>query len=418
MNIYLIIILFILVFDYLLSFIVRTLNLKALNPTLPSEFEDTFDKDKYLKSQDYTRTNSKFSYITSTFSLILSLSFIFGGVYNVIDQYAISSINQSLAYSGILTGLLFFGLLTIITDILSLPFSLYSTFIIEEKFGFNKTTISTFFMDKLKGYFLMAVLGAPILALILYFFNKFPTYAWLYAWLLLTVFSLVMQPVFNILIAPMFNKFTPLPEGPLLAKIQDYLKKVDFPVKKLEVMDGSKRSSHSNAYFSGMGKNKRIALFDTLVEQMDDDEIVAVIAHEVGHYKLKHVHTGILLSSLQSGIMFYILSWFIMNPDLFAVFKMESLSIYASLLFFSILYTPISMIMGFIFSFISRKNEFAADAYSAKTCNMPGKLITGLKKMSKENLSNLTPHWLNVMLNYSHPPVLERIKALADYKNN
>ena len=226
-----------------------------------------------------------------------------------------------------------------------------------------------------------------------------------------------MQPIFNLFIAPMFNKFTPLEEGPLLSKIKDYLKEVNFPVKKLEVMDGSKRSSHSNAYFSGMGKNKRIALFDTLVEQMDDDEIVAVIAHEVGHYKLKHVHIGICLSAVQSGVMFFILSLFIMNADLFGVFKMENLSIYAILLFFTILYTPISMIMGFIFSFISRKNEFAADAYSAKTFKMPKKLITSLKKMSKENLSNLTPHWLNVMLNYSHPPVLERIKALKDYKN-
>tara|TARA_Y100001970_G_scaffold59721_1_gene76079 strand:+ start:26047 stop:27285 length:1239 start_codon:yes stop_codon:yes gene_type:complete len=411
MNIYLIAIPFILVFEYILSFIVRTLNIKALDPILPSEFEDTFDKDKYLKSQDYTRSNSKFAYITSTFSLILSLIFIFGGVYNTIDQYVIS-----FGYSNIITGLLFFGLLTILTDLLSLPFSLYSTFVIEERFGFNKTTLNTFFMDKLKGYFLMVLLGAPILYLLLYFFNEFTDYAWIYAWLLLTLFSLVMQPIFNIFIAPMFNKFTPLPEGKLLDKIQDYLKKVDFPVKKLEIMDGSRRSSHSNAYFSGMGKNKRIALFDTLVEQMDDDEIVAVIAHEVGHYKLKHVHIGIILSSIQSAIMFYILSWFIMNPDLFEVFGMENLSIYASLLFFTILYTPISMIMGFVFSFISRKNEFAADEYSAKTYNMPDKLITSLKKMSKENLSNLTPHWLNVMLNYSHPPVLERIKALSGYR--
>ena len=410
MNIYLFIIPFILVFDYVLSFIVRTLNLKALDPVLPSEFEDTFDKDKYLKSQDYARVNSKFSYITSTFSLMFSLFFIFGGIYNLIDQYVIS-----FGYNSILTGLLFFAILTIITDVLSLPFSLYSTFIIEEKFGFNKTTLNVFFTDKLKGYFLMVLLGTPILATILYFFNKFPEYAWFYAWVLLTVFSLVMQPIFNLFIAPMFNKFTPLPDGPLLDKIQEYLKKVDFPVKKLEIMDGSKRSSHSNAYFSGIGKNKRIALFDTLVEQMDDDEIVAVIAHEVGHYKLKHIHYGILLSSLQSGIMFYILSLFIMNSDLFAVFGMKSLSVYASLLFFTILYTPISMIMGFLFSFISRKNEFAADEYSAKTSNMPEKLISGLKKMSKENLSNLTPHWLNVMLNYSHPPVLERIKVLHSF---
>ena len=411
MNIYLIAIPFILVFEYILSFIVRTLNIKALDPNLPLEFQDTFNKDKYLKSQDYTRSNSKFAYITSTFSLILSLIFIFGGVYNVIDQYVIS-----FGYNNIITGLLFFGLLTVLTDLLSLPFSLYSTFVIEERFGFNKTTLNTFFMDKIKGYFLMILLGSPVLYLLLYFFKEFADYAWIYAWLLVTLFSLVMQPVFNIFIAPMFNKFTPLPEGELLDKIQDYLKKVDFPVKKLEIMDGSRRSSHSNAYFSGMGKNKRIALFDTLVEQMDDDEIVAVIAHEVGHYKLKHVHIGIILSSIQSAIMFYILSWFIMNPDLFEVFGMENLSIYASLLFFTILYTPISMIMGFIFSFISRKNEFAADEYSAKTYNMPDKLITSLKKMSKENLSNLTPHWLNVMLNYSHPPVLERIKALSLYK--
>tara|TARA_B100000579_G_scaffold398222_1_gene378342 strand:- start:421 stop:1659 length:1239 start_codon:yes stop_codon:yes gene_type:complete len=411
MNLYLIAIPFILIFEYLLSSIVRFLNIKALDPILPSEFEDTFDKDKYLKSQAYTRQNSNFSYITSTFSLILSLTFIYGGVYNSIDQYAIS-----FGYSNIMTGLLFFAFIIIITDLLSLPFNLYSTFVIEERFGFNKTTLNTFFMDKIKSYFLMTLLGTPILYLLLFFFIEFTDYAWIYAWLLLTLFSLVMQPIFNIFIAPMFNKFSPLPKGELLDKIQDYLKKVNFPVKKLEIMDGSRRSSHSNAYFSGMGRNKRIALFDTLIEQMDDDEIVSVIAHEVGHYKLKHVHIGIILSSMQSAIMFYILSWFIMNPYLFEVFGMENLSVYASLLFFSILYTPISMIMGFLFSFISRKNEFAADAFSAKTYNMPDKLITGLKKMSKENLSNLTPHWLNVMLNYSHPPVLERIKALSLYK--
>ena len=411
MNVYFLIIIGILLFEYMLSFIVRTLNLKALDPNLPEEFKDTFDQEKYLKSQDYARENSRFSYITSTFSLLLSLIFIFGGVYNIIDLYV-----RSVGYGDILTGLLFFGLLTILTDILSLPFGLYSTFVIEEKFGFNKTTLSTYFMDKLKGYFLIILIGAPVFSLVLYFFGQYGENAWIYAWILLVAFSLVMQPVFNLFIAPMFNKFTPLEEGPLLSKIKDYLKTVNFPVKKLEVMDGSKRSSHSNAYFSGMGKNKRIALFDTLVEQMDDDEIVAVIAHEVGHYKLKHIHTGVFLSAIQSGIMFFVLSIFMMNSNLFLVFKMDHLSIYASFVFFSILYTPISMIMGFIFSFISRKNEFSADVYSAKTAKLPNSLISGLKKMSKENLSNLTPHWLNVMLNYSHPPVLDRIKALSKYR--
>jgi len=410
MNIYFIVIIAILIFEYVLSFIIRTLNLTALDPNLPEEFKDTFDQEKYLKSQDYTRENSRFSYITSTFSLLVSLLFIFGGVYNIIDQFV-----RSFGYGDIVTGLLFFAGLFIITDILNLPFSLYRTFVIEEKFGFNKTTLATYFTDKVKGYFLMLIIAAPLLSVVLYFFGQYGDNAWIYAWVLLVLFSLVMQPLFNLFIAPMFNKFTPLEEGPLLNKIKNYLKTVDFPVKKLEIMDGSKRSSHSNAYFSGMGKNKRIALFDTLVEQMDDDEIVAVIAHEVGHYKLKHVHTGIFLSAIQSGIMFFILSIFMINSDLFAVFKMDHLSIYASLVFFSILYTPISMLMGFTFSFISRKNEFAADNYSAKTAKMPEKLITGLKKMSKENLSNLTPHWLNVILNYSHPPVLERIKALKAF---
>ena len=221
-----------------------------------------------------------------------------------------------------------------------------------------------------------------------------------------------MQPVFNTFIAPMFNKFIPLEEGPLLDRIKEYLTKVDFPVKKLEVVDGSRRSSHSNAYFSGFGKNKRIALFDTLVEQMDDNEIISVIAHEVGHYKLKHIHSGLILNTIQSGIMLFILSLFLMNTDLFSVFQMENLSIYASMLFFSMLYAPISLILGVFFMIISRKNEFSADAYSSETAKMPDALISGLKKMSKENLSNLTPHWLNVFLNFSHPPVLDRVKAL------
>ncbi len=412
MNIYIFIIPFILFFEYLLSFIVRTLNLMALDPKLPEEFKDTFDSDKYIKSQEYTRTNSKFSYVTSTFSLLITLIFIYGGIYNIIDQWLIGFLENN-----IIIGLLFFGLLTLITDIISLPFSIYSTFVIEEKFGFNKTTYATFFFDKIKGYFLMIIIGAPVLSVILYFFETFPKeYSWIYAWALITIFSLIMQPIFNILIAPMFNKFTPMPEGPLLDKIKNYLQKVNFPVKKLEVMDGSKRSSHSNAYFSGLGKNKRIALFDTLLEQMDDDEIVAVIAHEVGHYKLKHIHSGIILSAIQSGIMFYILSLFLMDEMLFQAFYMDNISVYASLLFFSTLYTPISMLVGFLFSYISRKNEFAADAFSAKTSKLPDSLISGLKKMSKENLSNLTPHWLNVMLNYSHPPVIDRIIALRKFK--
>ena len=407
MTIYFIIIIGVIFFEYTLSCIVRYLNLGALDPSLPAEFSDTFDEDKYKKSQEYTKTNTRFSFITSTFSLAVSLIFILGGFYNTVDLYA-----RGMGYGEISTGIIFFGVLIFITDILSLPFSLYSTFVIEERYGFNKTTAKTFFIDKMKQYFLMMIIGIPVISLVLYFFGNFGDYAWLYVWVFLVSFSVVMQPIFNSFIAPMFNKFTPLEEGPLLDKIKAYLSKVDFPVKRLEVMDGSKRSSHSNAYFSGIGKNKRIALFDTLVEQMDDDEIVSVIAHEVGHYKLKHIYSGIILSALQSGLMLYILSLFLLNPDLFAVFKMDNLSIYASLLFFTMLYAPISMAIGVFFTVVSRKNEFSADAYSAQTAEMPEALISALKKMSKENLSNLTPHWLHVYLNNSHPPVLKRVEAL------
>lgn len=407
MNIYFIIIIGIIIFEYVLSFIIRTLNIRSLDPNLPQEFSDTFDEDKYKKSQLYAKANSSFDGITSTYSLLLGLIFIFSGFYNTIDIYA-----RSFEFNNILTGLSFFLILTLISDLLSMPFSLYRTFVIEEKFGFNKTTISTYFTDKAKQYLLMIIIGGPVLGAILYFFENTGELGWLYVWLFITFFSIIMQPIFNNFIAPMFNKFTPLEDGPLKEKITEYLNKVNFPVKKLEVVDGSKRSAHSNAYFSGFGKSKRIALFDTLVDQLDDNEILAVIAHEVGHYKLKHIHSGIILSSIQTGIMFFILSFFIMNESLFSVFYMDNLSIYASLLFFSMLYSPISMITGIVFMIISRKNEFSADAYSSKTANLPESLISGLKKMSKENLSNLTPHWLNVFLNYSHPPVIDRINAL------
>ena len=409
MDIFFFIIIGVIVFEYVLSFAVRTLNIRALNQNLPEEFQDVFDNEKYIKSQNYTRTNAKFSYVTATFSLVLGLWFILSGFYNSIDLYA-----RGFGFNEIITGIVFFGILFIINDILSLPLSIYRTFVIEERYGFNKTTYKTFITDKVKQYFLLVLIGFPFLYLVLLFFDIFNENAWLVVWLLMAVFMVLIQPLFNNFIAPMFNKFTPLEKGPLLEKIKTYLKKVDFPVKKLEVVDGSRRSGHSNAYFSGFGKNKRIALFDTLLEQMDDDEIVAIVAHEVGHYKLKHIQTGMISGIIQTGIMLYLLSLFINNENLFNVFQVENVSVYASLVFFSMLYAPISIISGVVSMIISRKNEFSADSYSAETANLPESLISGLKKLSSENLSNLTPHWLNVFLNYSHPPVLERVNALRD----
>ena len=407
MDIYFFIIIGVIVFEYLLSFSVRTLNIRALSSKLPEEFKDVYDNEKYIKSQDYTKTNAKYSYLTSTFSLGLGLWFILSGFYNSLDLYA-----RGFGFNEIITGILFFGILFMINDILSLPLSIYKTFVIEEKYGFNKTTYKTFVTDKIKQYFLLVLIGFPFLYLVLLFFDIFKENAWLVVWLLMASFMVLIQPLFNNFIAPMFNKFTPLEEGPLLEKIKKYLEKVDFPVKKLEVVDGSRRSGHSNAYFSGFGKNKRIALFDTLIEQMDDDEIVAIVAHEVGHYKLKHIQTGMISGIIQTGIMLFALSLFVNNENLFNVFQVENVSVYASLVFFSMLYAPISIISGVVSMIISRRNEFSADSYSAKTANLPESLISGLKKLSSENLSNLTPHWLNVFLNYSHPPVLDRVNAL------
>tara|TARA_B100001029_G_scaffold179232_1_gene188040 strand:+ start:9984 stop:11228 length:1245 start_codon:yes stop_codon:yes gene_type:complete len=410
MNIYFFIIIFAIIFEYLLSTLVNKLNLNALKPELPEEFADVYDKKKYAKSQNYTRTNTKFIFVTSTFSTIFILVIIQFGIFNDVDIFV-----RKFGYGEIINGLLFFGILTIINDLLNTPFSIYKHFVIEDKFGFNKMTISTFLMDKMKGYFLMIIIGVPIITLILYLFEGLGNLAWLYVWGTIALFSLAMQPIFNLFIAPMFNKFKPLEKGSLLSEIRAYVENVNFPVAKVDIMDGSKRSGHSNAYFSGFGKTKRIALFDTLLEKQKDEEILAVIAHEVGHYKCKHIQKGIILGVIQSGIMFYFMSLFINNQELFAVFKMDNLSIYASLLFFGMLYAPIEMFLGFIFNYLSRKHEFEADEYSAKTTGKPEHLISSLKKLSVENLSNLTPHWLNIALNYSHPSTLDRINALKMY---
>ena len=332
---------------------------------------------------------------------------IFFGLLNTVDLWL-----RGFGFSSIITGLIFFGVLFFIQDIIGTPFSLYRTFIIEEKFGFNKTSPKTYIMDKIKGYFLLIVLGGLILSLILFFFERFGRFAWLYAWLVLSGFLILIQPLFTLFIAPMFNTFTPLEDGELKDRINSFAQSVNFPISRIDVMDGSKRSSKANAYFSGLGKNKRIALFDTLIEKHSIDELVSIIAHEIGHYKKKHNIKGVVLGVLQTGIMFFLLSIFLNNPELFGAFKMENLSIYASLLFFSLLYSPVELIISFVGNKISRIHEFEADAFAHKSIGTGKHLIEGLKKLTVTNLGNLTPHPFTVWLSYSHPPVLERIRAL------
>ena len=407
MNIYLLIILSALIGEFLLRTVVRVLNLKALDPGLPNEFQGYYDEEKYAQSQEYTRVNTRFAFFTTSFDLIVILVFILFGGFNFVDQ-----IIRGFGLSTLPSGLAFFGILFFASDLISTPFSLYQNFVIEEDFGFNKMTLKTFILDKLKGYLLTLALGGVFLTAILFFFEKTGEYGWLYAWGIIGLFMILIQPLFTLVIAPMFNKFTPLEKGELRTAIENYAQKVGFPLSRIDVMDGSKRSAKSNAYFSGFGKQKRIALFDTLLEKHSNDEMVAILAHEVGHYKKHHIKVGILISILHTGLLFWLLSIFIDNPGLFEAFQMKEISVYGGLTFFMILYSPVELVLSVIMNAVSRRNEFQADAYSARTTEKSEHLISGLKNLSVSNLGNLTPHSLSVLLDHSHPPVLERITAL------
>ncbi len=409
MNAWLILILIILIGNYLLDLIVSVLNLKALSPDLPDEFKDTFDKEEYARSQKYTRVTSGFALIESSVSLFVTLCFILIGGFNYVDTFV-----RSYEYSSIVNGILFTGILILLSALLNLPFSLYSTFVIEEKFGFNRTTFKTYVSDFFKGALVAIVIGTPLLFLILWFFETAGSYSWLYCWIGVVIFSIILQFLAPVLIMPLFNKFTPLEDGDLKNKITTYSIKENFAMKGIFTMDGSKRSSKLNAFFTGFGKFRKIVFYDTLVEKLDEDEIVAVLAHEMGHFKLKHIVKMIIASILQTGIMFYLLSLILNNNGLFEAFGMEHVSIYASLIFFGFLYSPVNLFVSIVFNLMSRKHEYEADSYAASSTEIPEKLISGLKVLSKSNLSNLTPHPVNVFLHYSHPPVLNRIRALRN----
>ncbi|MBC8214482.1 MAG: M48 family metallopeptidase [Candidatus Marinimicrobia bacterium] len=411
MNIYFIIIITAILVEFLLGCISKLLNLRALNPVLPEEFIEFYDEEKYAKSQEYTRENTRFGFIISSLNLIIILVMILFGGFDYLDKF----VRGFEFTSPITNGLVYFAILFFVKDILMIPFSLYANFVIEEKYGFNKMTYKTFISDKLKSYLITIILGGLVMSGILFFFENTGELAWLYAWIAVSVFSVLIQPLYNAVIAPMFNKFTPLEDGELKNIITNYTQKVKFPITRIDVMDGSRRSSHSNAYFSGFGKRKRIALFDTLIEKHSTNELLGILAHEVGHYKKRHILKGIIISVIHSGILFFLMSLFLKNRELFDAFKMTDISVYAGLLFFSILYTPVELVLGLALNALSRKHEFEADAFASETTNSTESMISGLKRLSAENLSNLTPHPLTVALSYSHPPVLKRIKALQKF---
>lgn len=397
---------------FLLDFVSRMMNLGALKPELPSAFSGVFDAEEYSKSQDYTREGTRFSLLEDTLSLVIFLAFWWMKGFGWLDGLVRSYVPEN----EIGQGLLFMAFLYVGSTLISLPFELYDTFVIEEKFGFNKTTLGTFFMDKLKGLMLAIIIGAPILALILYLFGQFGPNAWIYGWIAVSGFSLLMMYLAPTYIMPLFNKFKPLEDGELKTAIQSMSEKCDFPLTEVYEIDGSKRSTKANAFFTGLGKNKKIALFDTLIKNNGVGELVAVLAHEIGHFKKKHIYQSMVLGILQMGVLFFLLGKFLNNPGLFEAFSVKDVSVYGSLVFFTFLFEPVSKLLSVIMMILSRKNEYEADAYAAEVTGRPEDLISGLKKLSKDNLSNLTPHPFYVFLNYSHPPMLKRLAALEALK--
>jgi len=400
------IIIIILSTSFIISTYLSRLNDRNRNKDIPDELKDIYDKDKYLKSQEYGKANSKFGIISSTFMFLLTLAmFIFYG-FNFINNIALS-LSEHVVWSA----LIFFGILMFASDIIGTPFSIYATFVIEEKFGFNKTTVKTFIFDKIKGWVIGAVIGGGILALIIWFYTLTEEMFWIYAWAAITAFSVFMNMFYSNLIVPLFNKQTPLENGDLRDAIQSFSNLAGFKLDNIFVIDGSKRSTKANAYFTGLGPKKRIVLYDTLINDLSNEEIVAVLAHEIGHYKRKHSLKNMFISIIQSGVMLYIFSIFVNNIELSEALGSNAISFQLGLIAFGILYSPISEIIGLFMNILSRKHEYEADKF-AKDFEQSSNLISGLKKLTEKNLSNLTPHPWYVFYYFSHPTLYQRIIAL------
>ena len=392
----------ILIISFIVDKVLDALNAKHYKDPIPPELSDVYEEEDYLKSQNYKKANDRFSSIASSISLVVTLFFFYLDGFAFVDEWA-----RTFSDNTIIIALLFFGSIMFASDLLSTPFSYYHTFIIEEKFGFNKTTLKTFLVDKIKGWLMSAILGGLLLSIIIWFYEAVGSNFWLYAWGIIAVFIFFINMFYARLIVPLFNKQTPLCDGSLKTKIQDYAQKVGFKLDKIVVIDGSKRSTKANAYFSGFGSEKRVTLFDTLIKDLEEEEIVAVLAHEVGHYKRKHILFNLIINILIMGFTFWLLSLFIGNPILSEALNIASPSFHIGLIAFGILYSPISELTGLIMNFISRIFEYQADNYAKETFDA-APLISGLKKLNKNSLSNLTPHPAYVFVYYSHPTLLQR----------
>ena len=409
MNPYLVILPAALIGRYILQLVADGLNLSHVRDELPAEFEGCYDSETYRTAQRYLRDTTRFDMLEDTVHTTVILVFLLSGGFGYLDRFA-----RQAGFGPIVTGLVFAAILTLAAQVLRLPFSIYSTFVIEERYGFNKTTPSTFTLDLVKSLGLTAIIGGTALAGILWFFGRMGSLAWLACWGAVSAFQCLLIFVAPYIILPLFNKFEPLEDGDLKAAIGSYARNQGFRMKGIFKMDGSKRSTKTNAFFTGFGKARRIVLFDTLIGRHTTEELVSIVAHEMGHYRKKHIPQAILRAVLSSGLMFYLLSHFIANERLFAAFGMEQVSTYGGLFLFAFLYTPFALALALIENAISRRHEYAADDYAVGTAGTPDAMISGLKKLCADNLANLTPHPMKVILSYSHPPILERIRAIRN----
>jgi len=393
--------------SYLFDQAMDYLNLKAQRKDIPEEVAGFYNQEKYVKSLEYHRELTNFGFVTAAFGFALSLFMLLFGGFGLLDQWLRLYLHDTIALA-----LVFFGVLALFSDLLTLPFQLHSTFVIEEKYGFNKTTLKTFIADKLKGYLLGAIIGGIMLAILITLVQKIGPDFWIWFGLIASLFILLVNMFYTSLFLPLFNKLTPLQEGELKTAIQAFAKKVSFPLENVYIMDGSKRSKKANAFFSGIGKKKKIVLYDTLISNHSIEELVAVLAHEVGHFKKKHIVLSYIISVVQVFFMLFVLSKMVFNENLSAALGGGQQAIHLNLVAFGILFSPISGITGLLMSLLSRKNEFEADAYAKEAFG--GKaLADALKRLSVDSLSNLYPHPAYVFVHYSHPPLLQRLKAIG-----
>jgi STE24 endopeptidase len=414
-------ILAILLFDFLLERYLAYLNSTYWSDKLPEELEGIYDQEKYSKSQQYEKHKQRFSFILDTLTFILMALVLSAGGFAWLDMWI-----RRFTENPVLLALFFFGILSLVSMILTLPFDIYQTFVLEEKFGFNRTTPRTFFLDKIKGLMISALVGGGLLALIVFIYQSTGNYFWIIVWAVVAFFMIFMTMFYSNLIVPLFNKQKQLDTGPLREAIEEFATKVGFKLKNIYVIDGSKRSKKANAYFTGLGMKKRIVLYDTLIDDHPTGELVAVLAHEIGHYKKKHTTLGIILSLLQTGFILFILSLFIKQNSPVSQALCQSLggfsgmevkqSFYLGVMAFGMLYSPLSLLLGLFMNMLSRKNEYVADRYAGMNYN-PVYLKEALKKLSVNNLSNLRPHPAYVFFYYSHPTLMQRLNNLEKIKD-